>query len=89
MTTPTSSGHLGDGGRRIGAGLSVGEPALIYVRSGRVTMARPFLLAYLLLLLIVPFGKLKQTGYNAYKSKRSYELAYDTLNLQASPPHDC
>jgi hypothetical protein len=24
---------------------------------------RPFLLAYLLLLLIVPFGKLKQTGY--------------------------
>jgi len=50
---------------------------------------RPFLLAYLLLLLIVPFGKLKQTGYKAYKSKRCYELAYDALSLQASPPHNC
>jgi hypothetical protein len=46
-------------------------------------------LLVLFLLLIVPFGKLKQTGYKAYKSKRSYELAYDTLSLQASPPHDC
>jgi hypothetical protein len=40
MTAPTPEGVSGDRDPRSGPGLSEGEPALIYVRSERVTMAR-------------------------------------------------